>query len=205
MNSLIEYFGNIQTDNPSFIAVVFQKSTAMSYPLAVSIAKSASKYYESQIGKRLIHCAMFDRKAESASAAVSLIECVGTLQGVQVWVLGEIVINPFNVSEVLKCYYTSMLCDDTKAHCIVHHTDKIEGYRPPLTISIDARHGVRTNIMEDKGTKYLIPCRRIDNQYGHSGLYEDHPASLEDQIQSMAVSKGCHWCPNFKKTNFKKL
>lgn len=201
MNSLIEYFGNIQVDNPSFIAVVFQKSTAMSYPLAVSIAKSASKYYESQIGKRLIHCAMFDRKAESASAAVSLIECVGTLQGVQVWVLGEVILNPFNVSEVLKCYYTSLLCDDPKAHCVVYHKDRNDDSSYPLTISI----GTIKRNHPGSANEYLIPCRRIDNQYGHSGLHEDHPASLENQIQSMAVSKGCHWCPHFSKNNFKKL
>jgi hypothetical protein len=205
MNEIQECFNVERESRSGLAAVVFQKSTALSYPLAVKIAKAADKYYESLIGKRLIHCAIFNKTPENASLAVSLIECVGNLQGVQVWVLGEIVLNPFNVSETLKCYYTSLLCDDPKAHCVVYHKDSDRDWDSVMKIGISLA-GVKYQEPRHLNIRqYLIPCRRIDNPYGPSGLCPFHPSSLEDQVQAMAVTKGCNWCPHFDKHNLKVL
>ena len=184
-----------------FIAIVFHKSTALSYGLAVNMAKQAHRYMEGHIGNRLVHCAMFNRTPENASLAVSIIEEIGTLKGVQVWVLGKTVANPFNVSNVLKCYYTSLLCDDYLAHCVVYHQEDYRSGDLTMRFSVSPGEGQKKQNISG----YHIPCRLIDNTYGHSGLYESLPASLEDQIQAIAVSKGCYWCPHFDKHNFKKL
>jgi len=202
MNQLIPTFRSIEKlTNNRFVSIVFQKSTAHAYILAVKIAKQADEYNEVTEGKKLLHFAFFNRSSENAALAVSLIEAAGHLQGIQVWVLGEIILYPFNVSQVLKCYYTSTLCDDSKAHCIVYHEDKPES-SGPITITLN---GYPRASNSNVTAKYLIPCQRIRNQYAHSGLRPEHPASLEDQIQSMAVAKGCHWCPNFSKKNFRNL
>lgn len=47
--------------------------------------------------------------------------------------------------------------------------------------------------------QYLSPCRLLSL----ANITENHPASLVDQVQSLAIDNGCFRCPNFNAENFR--
>lgn len=146
----------------------------------------------------LFHYAAFGRSREQVGRALSLTRYLAGLKAVQFYAGGKLILERLRIEAVLTCYLEACACDDTRAHC---NTVVANPFVRDLTdngaIDLDLDY-LRTS------AGYLYPCAFM-LQWGGSGLQKNHPSSPKDQLQALAVRRGCDWCPNFKPDDFKKL
>lgn len=184
------------------ISVVFLKTRSPLYSYAVSIAQNAEKYQELNVGGKPIHSAVFPRTELGAARAAALLDLVKNWQGIQIYTNGQLQTDTWLVRDVLNCYLKALKNNDPTAHCHV----RIEC---PFRESKDLfAEGITiTEILDiagrDKGEydTYIFPCRFI----GHMRLYSQDAASVENQIQSEGIRRGCSWCPLFDVKTFRKI
>lgn len=180
------------------IAVSFPKSRSAGYSAAVNIAQQADKYAEADMNGTLFHFAAFGHSREQVAFALSAIRYLEGIKAVQCYAGGKLVLERYRVESVLTCYLEACACKDHRAHCNKVVTNPFNG--PVLDngrVDLD---------FDGSGSVggYLFPCAFL-LQWGNPGIQHGHPASPQDQIQAMAVNKGCDWCPNFKPADFKQL
>jgi hypothetical protein len=184
------------------LAVAFNKSSSPNYLAAVEAAKHAHKYSEVQLGKSSIHMAVFSADRVQLSRALHLIRYINGLKSTRIFAGGKLLASSFQTEEVINCYLSSLECNDWRAHCHKIVIDAFMEERSTRNAMIDL------NIFDSKHNenRYLFPCSYLAG-YGGSGLVlqKAYVASPTDQIQALAVKKGCSWCPNFKPGDFKKL
>lgn len=173
------------------LAVSFPKSKSAAHAAAVNIAQQASKYALVQIEGQDFHYAVFGRDADQVAKALALARYLKGLKAVQFFARGTLIISTFKVEEVLACYLQATTCTDPLAHCL----QVVDNLYPPAMFSLELGSG--------QADRYLFPCAYLAQWQPR--LHRDHPAKAEDQIQAMAVKRGCDWCPNFKPENLKKL
>lgn len=184
----------IQDSLEQILAVSFPKSRGSGYPLAVAIAQKAKQYTEADMGGTLFHFAVFGREKEQIALAYAITRYLSGLKSVEFFAGGKM-ISVYDSQGVLRCYLDSVSCNDYRAHCnkVVSHPFKEE--ERIFDLELDGSR---------KKNNYLHPCAYL-LQWHESKLTEDHPASAEDQLQAMAIKRGCDWCPNFKPGDFRKL
>lgn len=180
------------------VAVSFPKSRSAGYAAAVNIAQQAEKYGESEIGGTLFHYAAFGRSREQVALSLSATRYLEGIKAVQFYAGGKLIIERMRTESVLACFLEACACNDHRAHC-----NKVVSN--PFWMEAADDSAVTLDLDDIRSTAgYLFPCAFL-LQWGASGMHSRHPASPEDQIQSMAVRKGCDWCPNFRPSDFKKL
>ena len=158
------------------LGVMFTKSSSSSYKIAVSVAKGAARYYENDFDGTMAHFVLFDKTREEAIRAKSLLEYAKTWRSTQVFAGGKGLASAYRAISVLECYAIAKSCNDYRAHC----------YVVPQNYSY--------NFTEDQNL--IFPCRFI---YGFSDrrILANHPSSVEDQFQALAIRRGCDFCPYF--------
>lgn len=177
------------------VAVSFPKSRSAAYAAALNIAQQADKYSDTEVNGTLFHLAAFGRNQEQVARALSLCRYLSGLKSVQYYAGGKLIIERHRIDDVLSCLMEANACNDHRAHCNQVISDPFR-----LTDKI----GVSFELDDMKPvTSYLLPCMYL-TKFGAVTLHKNHPATPEDQIQALAVKRGCEWCPNFKYGDFKK-
>lgn len=180
------------------VAISFPKSRSAGYAAAVNVAQCADKYRESEVNGTLFHYAVFGRSREQVAFALSVVRYLEGVKAAQFYAGGKLILERPRIEAVLTCYLEACACNDYRAHC-----NKVV----PIPFSREAADdtAITLDLDDIRATSgYLFPCSFL-LQWGAPGLHSRHPASPTDQIQALAVRKGCDWCPNFKPDDFKKL
>lgn len=175
----------------ALIVVAFPKNRSPSYPIALELVSMARFRADTTIGRTVVHVGIFDRSAPQAEAAMSLLNYLDEIKGVQIYADGRLRPDPETVTMVLRCYLQAETAANRSAYC---HETIDAPVRPDLDIS---------RFRLDDSRRYLFPCALLC-RHGIS-IDADHPASAPDQIQAAAVRLGCDWCPNFDQDEFRKL
>lgn len=191
------------------MVVVFAKTTSPYYKLAVNIATGASRYREHVLDGTVVHLCGFGRTAEQAARADSLLTYVTSWASTQVFAGGRLLGNSIHSARAtLRCFQDASECTDHRAHCYLLSTDAL--VLPPVSQS---RGGLQINLSVYEGpaptppptvlmTRHLMPCKQAARS---RCLDKDHPASLVDQVQAVAVSAETAWCPLFNATKFREI
>ena len=180
------------------VAVSFPKSRSAAYSAALNIAQQADKYGETEMHGTLFHYAAFGRSREQVARALAIARYLDGIKAVQFYAGGKLILERHRIESVLTCYLEACACTDHQAHC-----SKV--ISNPFQINSTDNGIVSLDLDELRSPAgYLFPCAFL-LQWGGPGLNKAHPSSPEDQIQAMAVRKGCDWCPNLKPSDFKKL
>lgn len=179
------------------VAVSFPKSRSAAYAAAVNVAQQADKYGEAEMNGTLFHYAAFGRSREQVARALALTRYLDGIKAVQFYAGGKLILERPRIESVLTCYLEACACNDHRAHCNEVVSD-------PFRRSIDNHVDFSLQLDVKPWDHYLFPCRFL-LQWGTPTMPPEHPSSPSDQIQAMAVRKGCDWCPNFKPGDFKKL
>lgn len=186
----------------NLMAVVFPKSTSATYPLSVSIAKSAYRYGETVIGIKLFHMALFSITKEEIKKAIALLNYLMSLKGFSIFMNGDSCKNPYSIYTVLQCYSDAMNCNDYRAHCHTVIDDPFredKGYGSfSISIHLKQPGAVKPTIIE----RYIFPCKHLHSYFR---FQKGHPSTPQDQIQAEGISNHCEWCPFFHPDEFKRL
>nr|WP_310616927.1 hypothetical protein [Pantoea cypripedii] len=167
---------SIISDDSFFLMLVFPKNLSTQYSMSVSLSKMSPHYREGNLDKKLYHLVAFENEAKQLSLASSIAKMIAGIKGSHAFLNGDFKADVYGISDVLSCYVTSMKADNANAYC---------------------------QLPNQLGAKLLLPCKFIAG-WGYTMTIEsDH--SLRDQIQALAVRKGCEWCPNFHPENIKKI
>lgn len=169
------------------LAVVFPRSRAIRYPLAVQLAQSASKYSETALGGVPWHLAAFARDQTQAALAMAIIRALAG-QKADYFVRGVQVKQPVQLARVLECYLQACACADTSAHCVrvIGDPYTYDGTSPSLSAYNRQREPL-----------YHWPCAFM-LRWNTPALQHPHPSTPVDQIQARAVTLGCDACPLFR-------
>lgn len=178
------------------MAVSFPRSRSAGYAAAVNIAQHAEKYSEADMGGVLFHYAAFGRSREQVALALSVTRYLEGIKAVQFYAGGKLILERLRIDSVLTCFLEACACTDHLAHCNRVVASPFSG--------VISDNDVVDLDLAGVASGYVFPCAFL-LQWGGPGLQRGHPATPEDQIQALAVRRGCDWCPNFKPGDFKKL
>lgn len=171
----------------NLIAIAFPKSPSRAYSETVALAQRANAYGEFYLGDKLFHSAVFGLDKAQASYALMVIEAAKDWKGTKLFAQGRILVNHYNVFQVLRCYLDSLTPQDHRAHC--HYVYDYLG---------NFRFGQRT-APEDR---HLIPCRMLQGFTQHTVV--DNVSTPEDAITALAIRRGSFWYPHFDASAYKK-
>lgn len=147
-------------------AVAFQESRGRNYPIALSMAKTASLYREIDFDSVMLHFAGFKNDLGDLARAAVLLKMVSSWRGSTVFAGAKGTMSPWNAMEVLNCYTSALAANrGPSAHCLIR----------------DSKYG------------YIHPCKFLYSRTSRPDPLI--PASLEDQIRDAAISRGADWCP----------
>jgi hypothetical protein len=173
------------------------------YPLAVNIARGASKYEELEIDGKLVHFVYFEKSRADAGRAQALVRYISGWKGVQVFAGGRLAQNTWRVVEVLDCYLSACGCTDWKAHCFKvvddPFIDEPEDQSLSFSVSIDEPAKPKRAVTIDR---FIFPCSLLHPRFR---FQIDHPSTPEAQIQAAAVRMSYDWCPKFEAGAYEKV
>lgn len=198
------------------LAVSFTKSSSPNYMLAVELAKQATKYAYTNVGKSVLHLAVFSADRLQMSRAMALLDYIKGLKGTRLFAGGKLLHSTYKTEEVANCYLTALACNDWRAHChriirspFANDSARKEWIKNDLAMPGFTKIGARLTLFEPKVKKFdqfIFPCSYLV-RYGeiHFRLDANSEVSVTNQIQAMGVSRDCAWCPNFKPVDFRKI
>lgn len=163
-------------DASTVITIIFPKSTAKNYPMAAAMSELADQYRLGILADKQYHLASFSKDGNQLALAANLLRLVTNITGVQAFINGELVISTYDLSTSLNCFAKSQSATNTQAYC---------------------------ECVSNYPGHFMLPCRMLVGWEGR--LSSKLPYSLPDQVQALAVSKGCSWCPNFRPERIKRI
>lgn len=171
------------------LIIYLPKSTSKNLPLAVQLMQKAEAYCEIPIGKSVFYAAVFNIEPQALAIVNAILDLAMYWKGFNIFYNGEIVNNKSGFWTTLQCIINASKCRDYRSHCHVvqylyHESNGIFGFFPKTTTH-----------------EYLIPCRQLP--FAYSKINKKHPSSVADQLQALAVSYGCEWCPYFNISDFR--
>lgn len=185
------------------MAVMFSKSTAANYELALSVCRNATAYSEMVVGKHLMHAAVFGKSIEQAGRAVAVLQYMEGVKSFQVFVGGQLIPFVRYVKETLDCYIKAMMCNDPTAHChrIVENPFSQQRERSAVIVVRLAAQKQEANA-NSRVERYLFPCSLL-LEFWHFKFQLNHPAKPGDQIQAAGVKNYVGCCPLFSSSDFR--
>lgn len=189
------------------LAVAFSRTNSPNYGAAVELAMLGSKYAELQLGRSVVHLAAFAADRLHMSRALALLRYIKSWKSTQLYAAGKLLYSAYSTEQAINCYLTAAACSDYRAHChqVIRNpfADVAERMKWVSTaVTIGGLAGAKRSRFDE----YMLPCRHLTYAGTiHFKLDRSHEVSPADQIQAVAVSKDCAWCPNFKPGDFKKL
>lgn len=175
------------------LVVAFPRNRSPSYAIAKHLVSQASGHQDLSAGKTIMHVGTFGRSAPQAEAAISLLDYLDEIKGVQVYAGGRLRPDHEAVAVVLRCFLNSETAADRSAYCHQAIDDPFP-VRADLDISRFSLDGAR---------RYLFPCSFL-LRHGFA-IDGDHPSTPQTQIQAAGIRAGCDWCPMFNQNDFLKI
>lgn len=164
------------------IVIIFLKSRARSFEVALAAAKQAPVFAEAMNGKKETYLASFNMIAADISKAIIVITETLRLVGTQLIIDGKPVQGVAGLKSLntLRCFAESLNADNRESYCSGTGDFAFDlSYQPSST------------------KRYILPCRIISsNEYE---LDTSSKATIIDQVQAIAVKEYCHFCPHFDK------
>lgn len=193
-----------QGNGASCLAIAFPKTRSANYGAAVSFARRAVFYEETEVEGTLYHFAGFGSDRAQVSLALSATRLMLNIKGTMFYAGGKLVMERFRIESVLSCYLTACGSKDYRAHChtVINDPFQVKSAASD-SFSLDMMDFVRMD-SQTPTVQCLFPCRFLAG-FSDMGLSGRHPSSQEDQIQAAAVRRGCDWCPSFRPGDFKKI
>ncbi len=173
--------------------VAFPRNRSPSYAIAQHLVSQASGHQDVSVGKTVMQVGGFGRIAPQAEAAISLLDYLDEIKGVQVYAGGRLRPDHEAVAVVLRCFLNSETAADRAAYCHQVIDDPF-----PVRADLDI---FRFSL--DGSKRFLFPCSFLRRQGFELDM--DHPATPAAQIQAGAVRAGCDWCPHFNQNDFKEI
>ena len=177
----------------ALVVVAFPKNRSPSYPIALELLSIAASRNDSPIGSTVMHAGVFGPTAEQAEAAMSLLNYLDEIKGVQIYAGGRLRPDHEQVAMVLRCFIQAETAADRSAYCHEVIDDPFP-VRPDLDISRFSLDGSR---------RYIFPCTLL--RRNGAVIDADHPAPAAAQIQAAAVRTCCDCCPHFNENDFREL
>lgn len=211
--------GEIQVSDPTqvlgecIIFFAFPKSRSANFPIALSLAQSATAYGEQNTGGRILYWAGFTKSASDIERATELLRLAGNWVGVMAKVNGHKVARPFNAYLTLSCYQDAIQCSNHAAHCQVIIEDPFhpnyDSYSQTVkrrSIFLEAKESCLET--EEEIKEFVFPCKKmLQSSMFHPqfNFKKSHNISHEEQIQAAAVEYGISICPLFDAAAFKEV
>ena len=181
------------------LTVAFPKSRSRQYPIALAIFERVAKRGTADIGGTTYHVVAFEKNRQEGALCKALLECTKSMAGVMMFIDGMLVDDDVDVRLMVNCYCRSYLVSNPAAHCLKIIDDpkykekRYSGY----VITINPIRHVAHNI-----DRYGFPCKLL---WQHMNLDADHPATYQEQMQTVAVEHSIHTCPRFDPAHFQKI
>lgn len=182
----------------ALMVVLFAKTASPYYKLAVNIAEGATQYAALDLSGLPVHVCRFGKTAEQAARCVSLMGYTRSWASTQVFAAGRLIDGRLDEAmETLRCYQNGCASADSRAHCQRVAAGVLVGQpvqRWSTNIVFSIVEGVHKPAPELPAQRLVFPCKRILRD---QCLDPDHPATLNDQLQALAVEHEAAWCPLF--------
>jgi hypothetical protein len=174
------------------------------YPVAVRLARAAPNYKEGEIDGTLFHIAGFQKSPAELRCVAHLLDCQGA-KDLRIYVDTH-AIDAWEFASVIRCYLRSCRCTDWRAYCQKVTTqlfsdERSEDRSMSLRITLTHIHSEENKL---PARRYLFPCAYLVER-APVRLERSHPASVEAQVQAIAVKLGCDLCPRFDADAFREL
>lgn len=173
------------------LVVVFPKSRARSYPVAVTVASNAAFFETGKLEGTTVHVAAFAKTAEDAARALSVMDSLQGIKGVQYWAQGNSLGSTRRLRNVIECYMASHRVEDPRYYCRSSVTVD-EGGTPTFTINMLELMGFARNRRAER--RGQVPCRLV-SIYSLGAVRSK--SAWRSMVQSAAVEKNCDACPRF--------
>lgn len=158
----------------SAYALAFVKPRSKNWPLVQEICRKFGNYIE----RDDMIFVLFDKSIPTLKALHNILTMISGWNSAFFFVDGEYE-HPYRMTQWLQCFIHSFFATSPQAYCL----------KPIFT-----HFGLATD------EQYLSPCRLLGIT---DRVTPNHPASLVEQVQSLAVENGCFRCPNFNAENFR--
>lgn len=155
-------------------ALAFIKPRSKNWPLIQEICRKFGRYIEHDD----MIFVLFDKSVPSLKALHNILTMITGWNSALLFVDGECE-QPHSMTQWLGCYIHSFFATSPEAYCL----------KPVFT-----HFGFATE------EQYLSPCRLLGIT---DRITPNHPASLAEQVHSLAIDNGCFRCPNFNAENFR--
>jgi hypothetical protein len=176
------------------VVVLFPNGRAAGVFDALAMIPHVDRYETGQWRGKVYHSLGFVSIREQAPRVVLACRAVGGLAGVKIFIRGQELGSPYYLfASTVECFVASLRCDDYRAHC--HRVIEIKAGKRIDELGFE--HAITR--------PYVFPCNVIMRSGETHKLALNHPASLRDQAQALAVSAGCDWCPRFDPDAFRPL
>jgi hypothetical protein len=191
------------------LVMLFPKNRSPSYPAMVMLAKQATSYGETEIDGTLYHFSGFDMSSGQVQIALSMLQYLSGIKGMQVYAKGKLCSDTNKVYQVLNCSLEASACDDSRAHChVVKRQDEIFQGEPVKTQGFGISMSISELFGDAKSQEaapplYIFPCRFL-LLYGFK-IQRHHPSTEQNQIQAGAIQRGCDYCPHFNQNDLKQI
>jgi hypothetical protein len=201
--------GDLEILDPShvlsncIIFFAFPKSKSANFPIALSLAQSATAYGEQDIGGRLLYWAGFTQSVNDLNNAAELMRIAGGWVGTMANINGNKVTKPFDAYLTISCYLKGLQCSNSDAHC---HKIIDDPFNPKSQLDFEGKGSSRHGHMFRRA--YIFPCKRmLENSMFHPvfRFQAFEHIKPQDQIQAAAVEYGVNICPFFDANTFAEI
>ncbi len=200
-NSIVSpHFNLAETSAQGSFGVVFLKSKAPVFALAVEAAKCGTQFREFQISPQTTaFFAGFGDSEEQVRRLLMTMDWVGTWKGTQAFIKGRPVHWDSRVRDTLHCYLKSFVHPEPAHYCV---TTQAKGGFSVSVIKLDIDLPGHMRVAPEPPPKkqaLVLPCRRLSPWRWHP---VPQGPSVFDQMLGDAIDQEFAWCPRFNPALF---
>lgn len=167
----------------SALVMVIPVSKSKNFPLVEAYAGMMKSARYIVNGREVITCLADLSSPRDCDLSMTIINTANNWKGFEV-IAKRKIIPSFGYFQVIPCIIDALQCQNKNAHC--HTRIGISSFLRTYALQ-------PLTLLERQDLEAILPCKLAS--YGFFDPKID--ASLEDQYQAHAVSRGVHWCPNF--------
>ncbi|EPT6081789.1 TPA: hypothetical protein ACOMZA_003847 [Escherichia coli] len=165
------------------LVLIIPISKSKNFPLVEKLSGLMSSQRCSVNGTDVIVCVADLSSPRECDLSMEIINIANGWKGFSV-VARRNILSSFSYYQVIPCIIEAFQCDNRNAHC---HT-RVNNASFLRTYALQP-----LSMVNREGLEAVLPCKLAS--YGFYDPMID--ATLVEQYQAHAVSRGVHWCPNF--------
>jgi len=171
------------------LVMVIPISKSKNFPFVEKLSSLLRAIRGNVNGSQVVICLADLSSPRECDLSLNIIKMAGDWKGFSV-VSRRVTLSSFSYYQVIPCIIEAFQCNNPKAHCHTRVNDA-SFLRTYALYPLD--------LVDRDGLEAILPCKLASY-----GFYDPQiDASLEDQYQAHAVSRGVHWCPHFNEQDIK--